>query len=178
MRRIRITKQNEIADYIIPTCWEEVTVGKYSGLFGMPEGSDRLKAAAWMMSHFTGISQEDIFAMTMSEINTIASELEFIHTTSPEPVVETLEAGGWRWRRRTSWDGITYGEVTSLQTIAGDSMLRNMAKLLCILLERIDTEDNVIPFNTEAMNAEADFAAMPITKVMGVLENFQIGANG
>jgi len=65
-----------------------------------------------------------------------------------------------------------------LQTIAGDSMLRNMPKLLCILLERIDDEDNVIPFNTEAMNAEADFAAMPITKVMGVLENFQLGANG
>jgi hypothetical protein len=177
MYRIRITKQNEIADYIVPTTWEEVTVAKYAGLFAIPQGLDPLKRAAWMMSYFTGISEEDIFAMRMSEINTVAAYLEFVHATSPTPMVTDIVAGGWTWRRRTSWDNITYGEVTSLQTLAGDNMLRSLPKLLCILLERMDAEGNVIPFDTKALEAEADFAALPITYVTGVLEGFLNGTN-
>jgi len=178
MYRITITKHNEIADYLVPTSWEEVTVELYAGLFAIPQGLDPLKRAAWMMSHFTGITEEDIFSLKMSEVRAVDALLEYTHTTSPRPDALPIEAGGWTWRRRTVWDGITYGEVTSLQTLAGDNMLRSLPKLLCILLERVDANGDVIPFTTEALRAEADFAKMPITRVTGVLEGFLPGTNG
>ncbi len=178
MYRIRITKHNEISDYIVPTSWEEVTVAKYAGLFAIPQDMDPLKRAAWMMSYFTGIAEEDIFSLKMSEVNAVAAELEFVHATSPSATITDITAGGWTWRRRTAWDNITYGEVTSLQTLAGDNMLRSLPKLLCILLERVDANGDVIPFTTEALRAETDFAKMPITRVTGVLESFHNGING
>ena len=178
MRRIEIIKEGSINHFIYPTSWEEVTVAQYVGLFELPEGLDPLDRAVWAMTYFTNISEDDLYGMQMSEINLIARELEFIHATAPHSVNDVVEAGGWRWRRRTQWDNITYGEVVSMQTIAGGSMLKSLPKLLCILLERIDADDNVIPFSTDAMSAEADFAAMSITKVMGVLENFPSGIVG
>jgi hypothetical protein len=50
--------------------------------------------------------------------------------------------------------------------------------MLCILLERIDAEGNVIPWDTEAQTAAADFGNTSVTLVTGVLENFLNGSNG
>ena len=181
MRRIEIIKDGELCHYMYPTSWEEISTRQYVGLFSAPQDSNPLDRAIWMLRYFTNILEEDLFAMRMSEINAIASELEFIHTTAPTAEVTILEAGGWSWRRRTAWDNITYGLKVSLETVQRDSAnpIAALPKLLCMLLERFDPETGeAIPFDTKQLEAANDFAEMPITKVTGILENFSAGIAG
>lgn len=180
MRRIEIIKDNEIRHYVYPTAWTEVTIAQYAGLFSAPQHSNPLDRAVWMMRYFTNITEEDLFAMRISEINAIASELDFIHTTTPESESVTIEAGGWSWRRRDRWDDITYGLKVSLETIQqeSDNPIRSLPKLLCMLLERFDpATEKAIPFNVEQLSAADDFAELPITKVAGVMEGFLVGTS-
>jgi hypothetical protein len=103
--------------------------------------------------------------------------MDFMVRTIPPIQVDTIEAGGWTWRRRTDFSGITYGEIVSLQTV-NKRGIQSLPEMLCIMLERIDAEGNVIPWDTEAQTAATDFGNISVVHVTGVLESFLDGNRG
>jgi hypothetical protein len=112
--------------------------------------------------------------LPVDTIRALAKEMDFLVQTSPGIQVDTIQAGGWTWRRRTDFNSLTYGEHTSLSTL-NKRGIQSLPELLCILLERIDDDGKAIAWDTECMSAAKDFGETAVTLVTGVLENFTGG---
>ena len=175
--RLEITSKNEIAHYVYPREWTHVTLAQYLKILAMPSDITWVEETGWLLQSLCTMPEEVLLSLPVDTIRALAKEMDFMVRTAPPIEVDTIQAGGWTWRRRTDFSGITYGEIVSLQTV-NKRGIQSLPEMLCILLERIDEEGNAIAWDTEAQTAAEDFGNTSVTLVTGVLENFLNGSNG
>jgi hypothetical protein len=167
--------------YKIPNGWDEVNVEQFADIFKLDrEALTGIELSVEIVNILTGISEDDLYAMSPENFTELAKIIEFTNEDVVGNKCESIKIGEDDYFMKNDFEKLTMGEIISLELLieqSNNNVISMFPELLCIFLRQKKENGKIESFKKGFMERAESFKSVSIADVNDLFLFFLGGVN-